>query len=65
MISRWTPAVIVAVTLSFLSSAAWAGPPTDQLRTGIERIFKLLADPELAGDAKAPQRKAAVGRIAG
>ena len=65
MISRWTPAMIVALTLSFLSSATWAGPPTDQLRTGIERVFKLLADPELAGDAKAPQRKTAVTRIAG
>lgn len=61
-----TSVVIVASMLSFaLPSAAWAGPPTDQLRTGIERIFKVLADPELAGDGKAPQRKTAVARIAG
>ena len=57
--------MILAVTLSLLSSAASAGPPTDQLRTGIERMFKLLADPELAGEAKAPQRKTAVAGIAG
>ncbi len=60
------PAVIVALILSLaLSSAAWAGPPTDQLRAGMERIFKILGDPELAGDDKISQRKTAVARIAG
>jgi hypothetical protein len=29
---------------------AWAGPPSDQLRAGIDRVFKILGDPELAGD---------------
>ena len=61
-------AVIVALVLSFgLASApvADAGPPTDQLRDGIERIFRILSDPEMSGDAKAAQRKATVTRIAG
>lgn len=46
-------------------SAAGAGPPTDQLRDGIDRIFKILGDPEMKGDEKAAQRKAAVTRTAG
>ena len=25
---------------------AWAGAPTDQLRGGIDRVFKILRDPE-------------------
>jgi phospholipid transport system substrate-binding protein len=45
--------------------AAWAGAPTDQLRDGIERVFKTLGDPGLIGDDKAGQRKTAVTRIAG
>lgn len=63
-----TPAVVFTLMLSFgLSSAptAWAGPPTDQLRDGIERIFKILGDPNLRGDEQAAQRKTAVSRIAG
>lgn len=63
-----TPAVIVALILAFgLTSvpAVWAGPPTDQLRNGMDRIFKILADPDLTGDEKASQRKTAVTRIAG
>jgi phospholipid transport system substrate-binding protein len=61
-------AAIVALVLPLgLSSvpAAWAGPPTDQLRDGIERIFKVLVDPDLRGDEKALQRKTTVTRIAG
>jgi phospholipid transport system substrate-binding protein len=60
------PILIVAVMLgSACSSAAWAGPPTDQLRGGMERILKILVDPELAGEANAPRRSNAVARIAG
>ena len=62
-----TPVVFALILAFGLSSvpAAWAGPPTDQLRNGMERIFKILADPDLTGDEKASQRKSAVTRIAG
>src|SRR5713101_3147728 len=43
---------------------AWAGPPTDQLRSGVERVIKILRDPELKGDAKANERSAAVNKLA-
>jgi phospholipid transport system substrate-binding protein len=68
MIKRSRPAVVFVLMLSFTLSAApaaWAGPPTDQLRAGIERIFKILADPDFRGDDKTGQRKTAVSKIAG
>jgi phospholipid transport system substrate-binding protein len=62
-----TPATILALTLAFgLSSAPMvsAGPPTEQLREGIERIYKTLGDASLAGDEKAALRRSTVTRIA-
>jgi phospholipid transport system substrate-binding protein len=43
---------------------AWAGPPTDQLRSGVERVVKVLRDPELRGLTKANERSAAVNKVA-
>jgi phospholipid transport system substrate-binding protein len=39
---------------------AWGGPPSDQLRAGIDRVFKILGDPELDGDKKLNQRRTAI-----
>ena len=39
---------------------AWGGPPSDQLRAGIDRVFKILGDPELDGDKKVNQRRTAI-----
>ena len=46
-------------------SGAWAGAPTDQLRDGVDRVFKILRDPAMAGDANATQRRAAILTAAG
>jgi phospholipid transport system substrate-binding protein len=43
---------------------AWAGPPTDQLRDGVERVVKILRDPELSGDTRVSERNAAVNKVA-
>ena len=43
---------------------AWAGSPTDQLRTQIERVVKTVEDPELKKDSKAKERRTAVRKIA-
>lgn len=55
---------IVATLLFAVStcsvSAAWAGAPTDQLSEGVERVFKILRDPAMAGDANATQRRRAI-----
>jgi phospholipid transport system substrate-binding protein len=39
---------------------AWGGAPSDQLRAGIDRVFKILGDPELNGDKKLNQRRSAI-----
>jgi phospholipid transport system substrate-binding protein len=43
---------------------ARAGPPSDQLRAGIDRVFKILGDPELDGDKKLTQRRTAIVIVA-
>lgn len=63
----FAPAAFIALVLAFGPSVspAWAGAPTDQLRDGIDRIFKVLGDRDLMGEQKAARRKLAVKRIAG
>jgi phospholipid transport system substrate-binding protein len=53
----------VLLTLCFASSA-WAGAPSDQLRAGVERVFKILKDPALQGEEKTPQRTTSIIRVA-
>lgn len=58
----------VLLILMVLSALPWvqdaqAGPPTDQLRDGVERVVKILRDPELKSDAKAGERRAAVNKV--
>jgi phospholipid transport system substrate-binding protein len=52
----------ILILLFALVSArdAGAGPPSDQLRAGIDRVFKILGDPELDGDKKLNQRRTAI-----
>ena len=57
----WT--LMLLFTLSSVQSA-WAGPPTDQLREGVEQVVKTLKDPQLMGDSKADERMAAISRLA-
>jgi hypothetical protein len=37
-----------------------AGPPTNQLRDGVEQVVEILKDPELRGDNKTNERRAAI-----
>jgi phospholipid transport system substrate-binding protein len=57
---------IVTVLLLVLGVAGrvWAGPPTDQLRTQIDRVIKVLEDPELKRDGRQRDRRGAVRQIA-
>ena len=43
---------------------AWAGSSTDQLRDGVERVLKILRDPELKGEENANKRTILILRIA-
>jgi phospholipid transport system substrate-binding protein len=58
----WT--LILLFALSSVPGA-WAGPPTDQLRDGVDRVIKILRDPALAGDKQVDQRRAAISKVAG
>jgi phospholipid transport system substrate-binding protein len=51
--------VIVALVLG-LASAAWAGPPTEQLRTYTDQVVKILQNPSMT----LPERREAVRHLA-
>ena len=53
--------VLVLVLSSALDASA--GPPTDQFREGVERVFQTLRDPELKGEANATRRWATVAKM--
>jgi phospholipid transport system substrate-binding protein len=57
-------ALVLLVVLSPVHTT-WAGAPSDQLRDGIDRVFKILRDPEMAGDTNAIQRRKAILTAAG
>jgi phospholipid transport system substrate-binding protein len=43
---------------------AWAGLPTDQLHDGVDRVIKILKDPDLRGDKRTDERRAAISKAA-
>jgi phospholipid transport system substrate-binding protein len=59
-------ALAAVLALAALAAAvpADAGPPTEQLRTQVDRVLKVLEDPALRTEAKAAERRAAVRKIA-
>ena len=66
--TRHQSRLILTVTLLLAVSPvcrAWAGPPTDQLRAGVDRVVGILHDPALAGEPRGEQRRAAIGKVAG
>jgi phospholipid transport system substrate-binding protein len=56
--------ILILLFVLVPARGAWAGPPSDQLRAGIDRVFKILGDPELDGDKKLNQRRAAIVIVA-
>jgi phospholipid transport system substrate-binding protein len=62
---RWCALVAGALlTVLVFGRAAWAGSPTDQLRSQIDRVVKMVEDPELKKDGRARERRTAVRKIA-
>lgn len=55
-------ALLLVLALS-LAPDAWAGAPSDEFRDGVDRVFTILRDPELKGDAKASRRWAALAKV--
>jgi phospholipid transport system substrate-binding protein len=58
--------LVFAAVLALLLMAppAWAGQPTDQLRVEIDRVIRVLENPELKQEGKAKQRRAEVRMVA-
>jgi phospholipid transport system substrate-binding protein len=57
----------IAVVLTLAMAAgrpAWAGAPTEQLRTQIDRVIKVLDDPEMAKEARMVERRTMIRRVA-
>ena len=57
----------IAVVLTLAMAAgrpAWAGAPTEQLRTQIGRVIKVLEDPEMAKEARMVERRTMIRRVA-
>jgi len=52
--------LLVTVLVLGLASDAWAGPPTDQLRTYTDQVLKVLQNPALS----LPERREAVKHLA-
>lgn len=57
-------AAVAATLVLPVAGAAWAGPPTDQLRAQVDRVIKVLEDPALRKDGRAPDRRAAIRQAA-
>ena len=65
MIRRRHVSLILAGCLAlFVARAAWAGPPTNQLKAFLDGVAKSLENPALTGDGKAKERRVAVRRMA-
>ena len=56
--------VAVAALVALLAPVAGAGVPTDQFKGAIERVVKTIENPALKGESRAPERRAAVRKIA-
>ena len=57
----WSLLILVALCSV---PGAWAGPPTDQLRAGVDRVIAILRDPGLKGDKQVIPRRAAISKVA-
>jgi phospholipid transport system substrate-binding protein len=57
-------AVLLAHATLAAHRPAWAGPPSDQLRLQVERVVRVLKDPDLKREERLTERRAAIRRIA-
>ena len=52
--------MLAAVLAILTAREAAAGPPTDQLKSAIDRVVKIVEDPSLKGDDRVADRRLAV-----
>ncbi|MGH7339154.1 MAG: MlaC/ttg2D family ABC transporter substrate-binding protein [Candidatus Rokuibacteriota bacterium] len=56
--------VLVIALTWFTVGDASAGPPTDQVRGSVDRVLKILTDPDLKKEAKTSERRAQIRAVA-
>jgi phospholipid transport system substrate-binding protein len=61
MLAVTAMATVVALTTG---GPAWAGAPTDQLRGRVDRVLRVLEDPDFKQEARAADRRAVIRTIA-
>ena len=58
-------AAMVSVGVLLMSlSQAWAGAPTDQLKTSVDQVIRILEDPTLKSESKTQERRVAIRKHA-
>jgi phospholipid transport system substrate-binding protein len=62
--SAYPALVLAALLIVTVAAPAMAGAPTDQLKASVDQMIKLLQDPDLKGEAKAQERRAAIRQVA-
>ena len=61
---RLALAGLIGVLVMVAGSAVHAGPPTDQLKMGIDRVLAILQDPTLKQAGKAAERRKQIREVA-
>lgn len=64
MVSVRALALTVTAVILTCGAPAWAGAPTDQLRSRIDRVLQVLEDPALKQEARLTERRAAIRTMA-
>ncbi|MGH7319474.1 MAG: MlaC/ttg2D family ABC transporter substrate-binding protein [Candidatus Rokuibacteriota bacterium] len=54
----------LAVGIALATAAAWAGPATDHVQGAVDRVLKLVQDPELKKPANTEKRRAQIREVA-
>jgi phospholipid transport system substrate-binding protein len=54
----------LAAGIAVASATVWAGPPTDQVKGAVDRVLKLVTDPELKKPQNAEKRRGQIREVA-
>jgi phospholipid transport system substrate-binding protein len=57
-------AVVALVVAPVLADPAVAGPASDQLKVQMDRVIRVLTDPDMKSEARVTERRAAIRKIA-
>jgi len=59
-----TTTFAMAVGIGLAAGAAWAGPATDQVKASVDRVIKIVTDPELKKPQNAEKRRHQIREVA-